>query len=247
MTDPIEGILPAGCIHLVAGPTGSGKTRWLLSMLQQWERGDTVFGHRCHPCKWLYVVADRSKPETEATISSLGIDPATIPILPAFAPLRTCSEILDIAEKVEAKLLVWEGFGQYVGSNARHAEVRQWLSTMTQTIQQNKDNSPREQPLTIIGVMEQPKMKPRDIYQNPRQRISGVATWGHSCSTLFMVEHFEDDCKGPFRRIGIYPRNAEDMEYRATLKGGHFQVLNRLRPEMGRKSKTKELDELFDL
>lgn len=227
MSDIIERIFPEQSIHLVAGPTGAGKTRWLIEMLLEWEQGHPVFGFRSNPRPWLYVSGDRPMHQARATIQSLGIDPARVPILEAFGivPPIGVLEILETAEKRNAGLLVWEGFGNYVESNWGSSKVKQWLNMITWRLWHKQDGSKRS-PLTIIGVMEQPKMRPKDKYANPRQRISGPAAWGHTAETIVIIEHADETCQNDLRRIGIFPHtHGGPMEFRATLETGHFVLL----------------------
>lgn len=226
--DLIEGIFPQQSIHLVAGPTGAGKTRWLLEILLAWDKELPVLGRPTYRCPWLYVSGDRAEIDAVGTMISLGIDPAEIPLLPAFGvmPPMSALDVLREVDKLEAQLIVWEGFGQYVESNAGSSAVKRWLNLMTWALTHHEDKAERENPLTIIGVMEQPKMKPRDQYLNPRQRISGPAAWGHSASTVVLIEHEDKNCKGPLRTVGIYPHHAgPEMEFRASLASGHFVMI----------------------
>ena len=201
----IDCILPKREISLVGGPSGAGKTRWLMHMLvNEWQRGLPVLGYNSHPCKWTYVASDRSIASVHRTLHDLGIDPAKIDILPAWGKhKKTLNQIYDEAETRKAKLLVIEGFGGYADEGTPNA-VRRHLSAV-QTAVEHYD-------LTIIGVVEQPKMKPRDIYENPRQRISGAAAWGHYTETIFLVEP-EDvkDPRLPTRRLIVCPRNAAGL------------------------------------
>jgi len=162
-----------------------------------------------------------------STMMSLGINPKNVPILPAFGvwPALGHLGILEEAERRKVELLVWEGFGRYVESNAGSSTVARWLSYVTWRLSHFQDGSPRFAPLTIIGVMEQPKMKPKDRYENARQRISGPAAWGHSASTIVLVEHSDLKCKGPGRNLEIYPRDSGDILRKATLATGHFVIV----------------------
>ncbi len=218
----IERILPLGSIHVVAGPSGAGKSRWILETMLRTEQFEPIFGYPSHRYPWLYVTADRQEDEMWQTIDSLGISRERIPLLPAFAPLLRVGEVFEHIERTGAEVVVWEGFGAYVGDGAGSATVRRWLSMITERLRKNASGQLRERPLTIIGVLEQPKMKPKDRYANPRQRISGPAAWGHSVSTIILVDFANDECEGPERKISVFPRNEKDMEYNATLETGHF-------------------------
>lgn len=229
MADIVTGIFPEQTIHLVAGSTGAGKSRWLLEWLSDWQQGKPVIdGRASTPVPWLYVSGDRSEKEATATIVDLGLNPKTIPLLPAFGlmPPMGALGVLEIAEKQKIGLLVWEGFGQYVDSNAGSSKVKAWLNMIVWRLSHTQDGKPRGCPLTIIGIMEQPKMKPRDKYQNARQRVSGPAAWGHTASTIVLVEHAAKDCKGPGRNLEIYPHHGgSELILKASLATGHFTII----------------------
>jgi hypothetical protein len=227
VSDVVDTILPEQAIHIVAGPTGAGKSRWLLEMLQDWQAGRDVLGYKSHPRPWLYVSGDRQQIEVERTLLSMGLQPGNVPIMPAFGvmPVMGALGILEEAERREAELLVWEGFGKYVEANAGGNAVTRWLNMVTWRLSHTQNGTKRFKPLTIIGVMEQPKMKPKDQYQNARQRISGPAAWGHSASTIILVEHGDKSCKGPKRTLELYPRDGCDLSFKATLATGHFTII----------------------
>lgn len=215
-------------LFLLADFTVTHNTRFLLEVLQQWEQGLDILGHISHPCPWLYVSGDRTEIEAIGTLTSLGINPSTIPIFPAFGLLPAIShmDILREAEKREVNLLVWEGFGRYVESNAGSSAVSRWLNMIAWRLTHNEDQSSRSTPLTIIGVMEQPKTRPQNQYFNPRQRISGPAAWGHSASTIILIEHEDKECRGPLRKLGIYPHHSgPEIELKASLATGHFVII----------------------
>lgn len=227
MSAIVDTLLPEQAIHLVAGPTGAGKSRWLMEMLQDWQQGKPVLGYASNPRPWLYVSADRQKIEVDRTLISLGILPSTVPVFPAFGvmPPMGWMGIMEEAERLDIELLVWEGFGKYVESNAGGTGVTNWLNKITWRLSHTQHGADRTKPLTIIGVMEQPKMKPGDRYANPRQRISGPAAWGHSASTIILIEHKTKTCQGPLRSLEIYPRDGADISRNATLATGHFTII----------------------
>src|SRR6516165_7763784 len=133
MSDVIDIIFPEQGISLVAGPTGAGKTRWLLETMLKWQRGEDVLGYRSHYRPWLYVSGDRSQHEARGTISDLGICIADIPLFPAFGlvPPIGALGILEAAEKLKVELLVWEGFGSYVESQWGSTKIKSWLNFIT--------------------------------------------------------------------------------------------------------------------
>src|SRR5574337_1032951 len=95
----IDSILPVQQVHLVAGPTGAGKTTWLLQTLLDWHRGKPVLGFCSHPCRWAYIAADRTAQDALMTVMRMGIGPAELPFIPARDQHLGTSGILDAIER----------------------------------------------------------------------------------------------------------------------------------------------------
>lgn len=200
----VDIIIPSREIHLLAGPSGAGKTRWLLNILKEWEQGKPFLGFPSHPCKWAYAATDRSMRSVHRTMKCLDIDPSSINIIPAWgSDKKTLPQIIDHAANLNARLLVIESFGKFAdGINS--GSVESHLNAVQGFIDKYD--------FTIIGVVESPKMKPNERYENPRQRVSGCAAWAHFTETIFLVEPTEvQDPKLPGRNLFVCPRNAPGM------------------------------------
>ena len=207
----IDEILPARRVHLLGGPSGVGKTRWLFDTLLKWEAGKPIFGLASHPVPWVYVPADRDLESVEETLATMGIKKGAIDIIPAFGRhAKTWSQITTAAAERGAELVVVEALAGFCDAPGLHHQVRAFLNSVYTQIYPTI-NAPRG--MTIMGVMETPKMKPHERYENPRQRISGVATWAHSTETIMMLEPADPKHpKKPERILHICPRNARAQE-----------------------------------
>lgn len=202
----IETILPANEIHLLAGPTGAGKTRWLMQAIKnQWENGNPVLGFESHPVPWVYIAADRSMRSVHRTLKGIGLDPETINIIPAWGKDKlTLPQILDRIVEQKAQLAIIEAFQSFSDSVDKQS-VKSFLSAV--------QNAVDSENLTIIGVCESPKMKPYEKYDNPRQRVSGVASWGHFSDTIFLIEPSDATTpSNPTRKLFVCPRNGASLE-----------------------------------
>lgn len=206
----IETILPANEIHLVAGPSGAGKTRWLMHTLLKWERGESIFGYRSYPVPWVYVAADRSIESVGRTLTSIDIDPKHLNIIPSWDERHTWSQVLDSIGKSKAKLAVIESFGSFVDPPANGACVKNFLARTGAAV--------RYGDVTFIGINESPKMKPADKYELARQRISGPAAWGHFSETVFMVEPADPrHAELGTRTLTICPRNGPEQVFKSAF------------------------------
>jgi len=205
----VEVILPSGEVHLLGGPSGAGKTRWLLHNLLLWEQGEPFLGHRSHPVPWVYVAADRSIASVRDTLTGMGIDPKRIEIIKAWDQGMSINAILDAITLSKAKLVVWESFGSFIDPPGQGKQVKEFLARISKFC--------RQLGITIIGIVESPKMKPYERYENPRQRISGAASWAHFSETVMLVESDPGSGEDPeatrYRTLYICPRNAPMMRF----------------------------------
>lgn len=214
--------LPNELVHLIGGASGAGKTRWLLSTLKEMENGGSMFGYSIEPFTWAYAAADRPLSEVRVTLESIGLDPYRMNLIPAFgANSKILADIYNEAIDLEVNFLVIEAFASFAQGEtmANSRVVKYFLESVQRYIEARE--------LTIIGVVESPKMKPKDKYKNPRQRISGAAGWAHYSSTIMMVElEDESDPNNRNRLLYIYPRNLPPMIRHGSFDSGGRIVFN---------------------
>lgn len=141
----------------------------------------------------------------ERTLSGMGIDHRKIPTIPAWDENLEWRTILDKVEKRKEELVVVESFGSFVKPPANGKLVKELLNDASRMLQRTGK--------TIIGIVESPKMKPYERYENPRQRISGVAAWSHFSETIFLVEPDNENPTSTSRSLHICPRNASMQQF----------------------------------
>jgi len=177
----IEKILPSGRIHLLAGISSAGKTRWILPTLLLWQTGAPVLGLRSFPEPWGMVCGDRPLIDAHDSLRTMNFSPEAVPIIPCFGkynkPLGT---VLREIEKAGWKLIFWEGFDMFVRNPNNPSEVRELLSTVGACCE--------ELGWTVLGTVGVPKLKPSETYLNPRQLVGGTTLWERATSTNFIIQ-----------------------------------------------------------
>jgi hypothetical protein len=222
----IEPILPKYEVHLLAGVTGVGKTTWLFhTLIQEWSHGEYVLGFPSYPVPWVYVAADRSLASAYRTMDAMGIDHSTIDIIPAHgADHKSFNQVMEAVAEKNAELVVVEAFGSFVDDPARSKQVSAFIHSSCAWTPPSKDFP---NGLTILGVVESPKMKPAERYKLPRQRISGVATWGHMADCIMLIEHTNPGVQGdPNRVLYVCPRIGKDMEFHGSFNDQNHLVFD---------------------
>jgi RecA-family ATPase len=195
----VDQLLPTKEVHLLAGPSGSGKTRWLFQTILDWQAGISILGKKSYPCPWIYIASDRSRVSVLRTLDGMGIPSDLIPMVNAWDDNLSLGAILDAIEVSKAGFAIIESFGSFVEQPTGRC-VKDLLQRCRRFM--NLANC------TILGVMESPKLKPHERYENPRMRVSGAAAWAHFSETIFLIEPANPKTvSDPYRLLNVCPRN----------------------------------------
>jgi hypothetical protein len=204
----IDKILPANEVHIIAGPSGSGKTTWALqTFVLDWQHGRDVLGFRSFPVPWMYVSSDRSLKSVHATMERLKIPQDAVRTASAVdAGLHDMGKLLKVSNSLvpRPEFLYIDGMLNLLPDNVHpndNKAVCKWLADQTRMCDREG--------LTIMGSLHSPKMKKDEWYDNPRQRISGGASWAGFADTIILIEPTSpDDPQAEHqRRLLVLPRN----------------------------------------
>lgn len=221
----LENIFPCREVHLIAGPSGAGKTTWLLQFIQQWKEGKPIFDCRSFPLPFVYVSGDRSLESLGRTFVRVGMSLDSIPNMSLIGVKDRSNPRIAMQTIMsrfpEAKVIFLEGMGGMVpkGANNDYNIVAEFLTTFTSYCQDNDR--------TIIGVLHSNKAKENESYRNPRQRIHGSVAWAAYSETVILVEPEEaDNSNNPRRNLFILPRNsAEEKQVMSFNADGRLDIL----------------------
>lgn len=218
----VDDVLPVRRVHLLGGVSDAGKTRFIIPALLEWERGKPFLGRASHPVPWAYVAGDRPLSEAQDTVASMNLNSASIRMIAGYGLhnrgwydiVRAAKELVPVPQ-----LLVIEGFSDLPPGETKR-DVRAFLSDVSAYCE-----SPTDFPagLTVIGVVESPKLKPNERYSNPRQRISGVSSWGFHTSTVILIESEDAEYTKPDRTVWACMKGAPRLKLQ-----GSFDLNGRL-------------------
>jgi AAA domain len=71
----LEGVFPENEVHVISGPSGSGKSSWLFKFIDRWQRESDVFGRKTHWKPYCIISNDRSKASIMRTLERLKLNP----------------------------------------------------------------------------------------------------------------------------------------------------------------------------
>lgn len=213
----IDPILPKYEVHIIAGPSGAGKTTWLFQQLNEWRRGLPVLNFPSSPVPFVYVSCDRSYQSMEATIRRIGMDKISA-LSVIDEELEGINPIIARAKELEPSLglLILDGAATLVtdGRLENYGKVSGFLRRLTKYCQVNQ--------ITIILIVHSPKAKEGERFAAPRERIMGSAAWAGFADTVFLVEPVNSsDPEDMGRYVYVLPRNAAEFreEYTLDMRG----------------------------
>lgn len=144
------------------------------------QSGYSIMGLKSSPVPWCLVSSDRPLADVEDSIYSVGFKPSDVNIVPAFgANSKSFLQIFEAIEKHHAKFVLWEGLDMMVNNPNSPGEVGQFLSRLS---------SYCEKGLTILGTVGVAKLKPNEVYSNPRQLVGGSSIWERSTSSNLIIQ-----------------------------------------------------------
>ena len=212
----VDKIFPAGAMHLIGGPSGVGKTTWLLQMLHEWEQGLKLFGeYQSHPVPWVYISNDRAMRETTLTLERLGYSDwefeahALEELIydKATGKCKSPDFAVDILKRFPyAQLVVIEGLQAVMPdtSKTRSQNKQELLWALEQRYILAESNR------TIIATTHNPKINQAGAATNDeRSKFLGSQGFIGSCSTMIGFEKSTTDENK--RNVTVMGRNFKDM------------------------------------
>jgi len=175
----IDKILPTNRVHLLAGISSAGKSRFAVPALMNWHVCLPVMGLRSWPVSWCMVCADRPIADAHDSIESMGLPLSEVPIIPAFGKNnKPLYRIMEEIQDGDYKFVFWEGFDMMVKNPNNPHEVKEFLSIVSAYC---------EEGATVLGTVGVAKLKPSEIYQNPRQLVAGSSIWERATSSNLVI------------------------------------------------------------
>lgn len=214
----VDTLFPGRRVHLVAGASGSGKTTWLMQIIEQWRQALPIYGYESIPCPFTLLSYDRDHDDFFDTCERLKIDPSSYNFV-APSSVESKISLLDYlrilqTKQPETRLYIVEALGVKTpqGKINDQSIVGPWLREVQEFCKKNE--------VTIIGTVHAAKTKERDRYKEPRARIAGCAAWAGYTSTIVVIEEKEADGESELRELLILPRNARKHKYMLDFKDG---------------------------
>lgn len=231
----VETILPVRRCHLIVGPSGAGKTRWMLPMMEDFISGKSIMDRKTNTLPCGYLVCDRPAEAAQETIAMLDLPGlATMPIKSLMnMSAEFTPDILPTMFDKSVKVIFIEALAALVpnGKINDYASVLRFFRMLYRIMDKHD--------LTIIGTVHQPKLREDESFTHPRDKVLGSVAWA-ACSDLVVLIEPENakNIHSTRRKMTVLPRNESHFEYKLD-----YDAKGRLVPN---NSEAMEADFMFD-
>lgn len=201
----LEDIIAENQVNLLAGGSGSGKSRLLFMLRAAIELGGKLFGRQTKQVRWGYIAGDRTSSSIHETLSRMGL---SMPVFSCVdnnligARVQDVFPLLVDALGYRPEILAIDGFTSFVpkGELNNYAVVAKWLGELQNWCDREK--------VTVVGCCHTTKTREGEKLLDPRQRIVGSVAWASYSEGVIVIDKpFEEGEKEPWREISLCSRN----------------------------------------
>lgn len=212
----VDMIWPEGTTHLIAGPSGVGKSSWLLPVIKDWSEGKPVLGYPSHPKEWLYLMCDRSETDLQRTLDRLGMsnfDPHAKSIEslghdPNYMLDPDTIKIADLPDLFPwAKVFFIEAYNWFYGGEekgGKSSAVQDYQNTLRFWSRVRDSFGQRNR--TIVATTHEAK---GNEYKSTRDKVYGNVGQVAVSGTIITVEY--DEKHKNRRHVRVAPRDSAEF------------------------------------
>lgn len=218
----LEDIIAENQVNLLAGGSGSGKSRLLFMLRAAIELGGKLFGRQTKQVRWGYIAGDRTSSSIHETLSRMGL---SMPVFSCVDNKLIGARVQDVFPRLvdvlgyRPEILAIDGFTSFVpkGELNNYSVVAKWLGEL--------QNWCDEEKVTIVGCCHTTKTREGEKLLDPRQRIVGSVAWASYSEGVIVIDKpFEEGEKEPWREISLCSRNHGTKVIHATFDDTGWMV-----------------------
>lgn len=215
----IEDVLPTKGVHLLAGPSGAGKTTLAFQLLEAVATGQPWLGHATKKMKVAYISADRASISVWETLDRMELDIEVFSLVDEQMEKASLTDV--IIPRLTAKfggrpdLIYIDGFTSMCpgGQMNNYMDVALWLAALQRYVQKIGT--------TILGAVHTAKVREGEEIKNVRQKVLGSVSWAGYSETVIIVEPSDStDVENNKRVVYICPRNRPETREYAYVEEG---------------------------
>jgi hypothetical protein len=223
-----EGWFPKGDISLVGGASGTGKTYWVMTLLEKVRPGLDVWGHKSKPRDYRVLMLDRGAKAMRRTLDRLRLSAeAKQRVIRVTSAQQTAGPVAVLAEVTErepgAESVFIEGLDMWLKEAGKMSEVANVLDELQRLATRRN--------IAIIASVGSSKEKTAEGRDTERYRgrdtIFGSVAWGRKSETIVLIsktdnDPLHDDCP---RQYSVLVRNGRSEHFWMEFNDGELRMV----------------------
>jgi hypothetical protein len=227
-----EGWFPKGDVSLVGGSSGSGKTYWVMTLLEKARKGGDVWGHKSQARDYCVLMHDRGAKGMRRTLDKLGLSREArdrIVRLSTKQQGMQPSEVLQGAIEINPGVEVWfiEGLDMWFPDGMKMNIVAPILDALQRVATRNN--------VAVVATVGAPKEKTaegRDTERyHGRDALFGSSALARKAETVVLISKTDMDDENAPRQYTVLPRNGRAERYWMSFADGQLRLVDRPEPK----------------
>jgi hypothetical protein len=226
-----EGWFPKGDTSLVGGSSGSGKTYWVMTVLEKGRKGADIWGHKSKARDYRVLMHDRGAKGMRRTLNKLGLPPEAkervIRLSRKQQGLQP-AEVLEAAIEANPGVEVWfiEGLDMWFAD----AKVMNVVAPIMDDLQRVAARGN----VAVIATVGAPKEKTKEGSDTERYRgrdaLFGSAALARKCETVVLISKTDMDDENSPRQYSVLPRNGRAERFWMSFVNGELCEVDQPEP-----------------
>jgi hypothetical protein len=227
-----EGWFPAGDISLVGGSSGSGKTYWVMTLLEKVRKGCDIWGHKSQARDYRVLMHDRGAKGMRRTLNKLGLPPEAkerVIRLSSKQQGLQPAEVLDAAIEANPGVEAWfiEGLDMWFPDALKMNVVAPILDAMQRVATRRN--------VAVIATVGAPKEKTAEGRETERYHgrdaLFGSAALARKAETVVLISKTDMDDENAPRQYSVLPRNGRAERFWMSFVDGQLTTVDRPEPK----------------
>ena len=227
-----EGWFPKGDVSLVGGSSGSGKTYWVMTLLEKARKGADIWGHKSQARDYRVLMHDRGAKGMRRTLSKLGLSQdakeRVIRLSRKQQGLEP-AEVLEAAIEANPGVEAWfiEGLDMWFKDALKMNTVAPVLDALQRLATRSN--------VAVIATVGAPKEKTaegRDTERyHGRDALFGSAALARKAETVVLISKTDMDDENAPRQYSVLPRNGRAERFWLSFVDGQLCAVDRPEPK----------------
>jgi hypothetical protein len=226
LTKDHEGWCPRGELSIVGGVSGSGKTYWVMVLLEKVRRGAEVWGHTSTARDYRVLMNDRGPKAMRRTLDKLGLSTEAktrIIRLTSAQQFRDPAEVLEAACAANPGAEIWfiEGLDMWVKESSKIHILAPILDALQRVAARRN--------IFIIASVGSSKEKTAEGKETERYHgrdvLFGSVAWGRKAETIVLISKTDPDNENCPRQYSVLVRNGWGERFWMDFHDGELHMV----------------------